>query len=127
VGEWGVRSCVFGVSLVTLLGLGSAGLLAHLSVVKTMPAAESRVAKPPERVQVWFDQAPSPRVSRLELKGPAGDVELGTLEVDPKDRSIAAAVARPLPPGQYEVSWRTAGDDGHVMRGTFTFSVAAPQ
>jgi methionine-rich copper-binding protein CopC len=118
---------VFAFIVVGFVGLFTATVLAHLSVVKTMPADESTVTEPPERVQVWFNQAPSPRVSRLELKGPAGEVELGTLDVDAKERSIAATVATPQPPGQYEVTWRAAGDDGHVMRGTFTFTVAPPQ
>ena len=28
-------------------------------------------------------------------------------------------------PGSYTVNWRTAGDDGHVVRGTFEFTVAS--
>lgn len=116
------KSFVLGVFVASLVAIFTVGLGAHLSVLKTMPADKATVFEPPERVQVWFNQAPPARVSRLELTGPAGDVELGTLEVDAKDRSIAAAVATPLPPGRYEVSWRAAGDDGHVMRGTFTFT-----
>jgi methionine-rich copper-binding protein CopC len=110
-----------------VLGLTTAftiGLAAHLTVVKTMPADESHVSVPPERVQVWFNQQPSPRISRLELLGPNGrDVELGKVEVHREDRSISAPVPAALPPGTYEAAWRAAGDDGHVMRGTFTFTV----
>jgi copper resistance protein C len=120
----GLRSLVFGVALAAGLGLGSAVLVAHLSVVKSMPADESHVPVPPERVQVWFNQQPSPRISRLELRGPhAQVVELGTLDVHAADRSISAAVPAPLAPGEYELTWRAAGDDGHVMRGTITFTV----
>jgi copper resistance protein C len=120
----GLRSLVFGLALVAGLGLGSAVLVAHLSVVKTMPADEAHVSPPPERVQVWFNQQPSPRISRLELRGPGGqEVELGKVEVYGADRSISAAVPAPLAPGEYEVTWRAAGDDGHVMRGAFTFTV----
>jgi methionine-rich copper-binding protein CopC len=97
---------------------------AHLSVVKTMPADQSNVPVSPARVQVWFNQQPSPRISRLSLRGPDGkDVELGKVEVHSEDRSISAAVAAALPPGTYEATWRAAGDDGHVMRGTFTFTI----
>ncbi|MBA3885728.1 MAG: copper resistance protein CopC [Acidobacteria bacterium] len=100
------------------------GLAAHLSVLKTMPADDSTVSPPPERVQVWFNQQPSPRISRLELRGSyAQDVELGKVEVHSEDRSISAPLPAALPPGKYEATWRTAGDDGHVMRGTFTFTV----
>jgi methionine-rich copper-binding protein CopC len=106
-----------------LLAAFTVGLSAHLAVAKTMPANESTVAETPARVRVWFTQQPSPRVSLLTMKGPGGDVPLGELEVNRQDRSIAAAVGHALAPGSYEVTWRTAGDDGHVMRGTFTFAV----
>jgi methionine-rich copper-binding protein CopC len=104
-----------------LLGLPRA-LLAHLAVVKTLPAKDTTVAHVP-RVQVWFSQPPSARVSRLELKGPSGPVDLGDLEVSQEDRSIATPVPGPVAAGTHEVTWRTAGTDGHVQRGTFTFVV----
>ncbi|HXE80197.1 MAG TPA: copper resistance CopC family protein [Vicinamibacterales bacterium] len=100
-----------------------AALLAHLAVVKSAPARGEKVAKPPERIQVWFNQPPSERVSHLELDGPAGKVALEKVEVDRTDKSISARVPASLEPGDYEVRWRTAGHDGHVIRGTFSFSV----
>ena len=118
-----VRQFAFTVFILAGAGLLTAGVSAHLTVTRTMPADESTVSAPPERVQVWFSQAASPRLSRLELRGPGGDVALGEIEVDSKERSISAALAAPLMPGRYEAAWRTAGDDGHVMRGTFTFTL----
>jgi copper resistance protein C len=115
---------VFGALVAGLVAVFTVGLAAHLSVVKTMPADESYVSEPPGRVQIWFNQQPSPRISRLELRGPnEQEVELGKVEVHSEDRSISAAVPAPLAPGKYAVTWRSAGDDGHVMRGTFTFTV----
>jgi methionine-rich copper-binding protein CopC len=32
-----------------------------------------------------------------------------------------------LADGQYVVSWQTAGDDGHVSKGDFSFSVKSAQ
>ena len=37
--------------------------------------------------------------------------------------SIAVAVTSPLPAGKYTVTWKTAGTDGHVIRGSFGFTV----
>lgn len=116
---------VLGLALLVLLAVLAAGLSAHLTVVKTMPADESTVSDRPARVQVWFTQQPSARVSRLDMKGPGGNVPLGELEIDRDDRSLSAIIETALAPGRYEVSWRTAGDDGHVMRGTFRFTVEA--
>ena len=103
----------------------SATVSAHLTVVKTLPAADSTISAPPYRVAVWFSQMPSSRLSRLELRGPNGDdvIELEKPTVSAEDHSVSARLPRTLTAGTYTVGWRTAGDDGHVMRGTFTFNV----
>jgi methionine-rich copper-binding protein CopC len=110
--------------LLLILLAGAVQLTAHLSVVKTSPAHDSAVEKAPAVVRVWFSQQPSARISRLELSGPRGAVPLGDLVTDEKERSIAAPIQGTLAPGRYEVTWRTAGDDGHVQRGTFSFTLA---
>jgi len=112
-----------GLALLALVAAFTVELFAHLAVARTMPAHESTVTDAPARVQIWFTQQPSPRVSLLEMKGPRGDVPLGEIEISREERAVAAAVNGALAPGRYVVSWRTAGDDGHVMRGTFTFSL----
>lgn len=119
-----IYSIAWGMAFMAVLGAFTATVKAHLSVVRTVPADASNVPVSPERMQVWFNQQPSPRISRLELRGPnEQEVEIGKLEVHTEDRSISAAVTAPLPPGKYAVTWRSAGDDGHVMRGTYTFFV----
>lgn len=118
-----VRRTRVGLPLVATLVLFAASAAAHISVVKTFPADKSTVDEAPELVKIWFSQPPNARLSRLDLRGPSGDVSLRDVEIDPKEHSISAAVAAALAPGRYEVSWRTAGDDGHVMRGTFVFIV----
>lgn len=114
---------VLGLALLALVGVLTVGLSAHLAVSKTLPADASTVSAAPARIQVWFTQQPSPRVSLLQMKGPGGDVPLGEISLSRQDRSIAAPVDGTLTPGTYEVTWRTAGDDGHVLRGSFTFSL----
>ena len=96
--------------------------LAHLAATKTMPDADAVVTESPQRIQVWFTQDPDPVVSQLALEGPAGEVELGDTTVA-DEKSLMAVVSGALAPGAYTVSWRTAGDDGHVRRGDFAFTV----
>lgn len=115
---------IAGTSLLVALGvLAASPLLAHLAVSKTAPANGATLEKAPGQVQVWFTQPPSERVSQLELHGPGGAISLGEVQVNRDERTISAAVPASLDPGGYEVRWRTAGNDGHVMRGTFSFSV----
>mgnify|MGYP003396268193 CR=1 FL=1 len=60
--------------IVLLFGGGS--LLAHTKLQKSEPAADSTVA-PPAHVQLWFNEAPDLKVSKIEITGPAGKLELG--------------------------------------------------
>lgn len=95
---------------------------AHMKLSKTLPAADSVVTAKPAKIQLWYTQAPDKAVSRLTLTGAAGEVALGPMEVG-ADKSLSAAVSGSMPDGAYKVAWQAAGDDGHVQKGEFTFSV----
>lgn len=97
---------------------------AHMAYSKSVPAKDATVTASPDHLQVWFTQDPEPAVSQLSLEGPSGEVTLGKTTVA-DEKSIVAEVATPLGPGSYTVSWRSAGDDGHVLRGDFSFTVRA--
>ena len=101
-----------------------AAVSAHMAYSKSSPAKDATVSKSPSQLQVWFTQDPEQAVSRLSLQGPTGEISLGKTIVD-KERSIVASVENPLSPGSYTVNWRSAGDDGHVLRGEFSFTVLA--
>ena len=97
---------------------------AHLAATKTVPAQGAVLVDSPTHLQVWFTQEPDASVSRLTLEGPDGAIEIGeTLVI--KEKSLWAAVSRPLSSGAYTLKWRTAGDDGHVRRGSVTFQLSA--
>jgi hypothetical protein len=104
------------------VSLASTVVLAHMKATKFEPAADSTVGAAPARVQVWFTQAPDPKVSKIELTGPTGAVKLGAMQVT-AEKSIVAAIEGSLGNGRYTASWQSAGDDGHVQKGTYSFSV----
>lgn len=103
----------------------SATVLAHMKLTKSMPAADSVGAKP-AKIQVWFTEVPDKAVSKMTLTGPSGDVKLGALAVA-QDKSMSAAVDGQMGDGAYKVSWQAAGDDGHMQKGEFAFSVRSTQ
>ena len=113
---------LFWSSVLVLLAVATA--FAHLAVTKTMPDADAVVTKSPQQIEVWFTQDPDPAISQLSLEGPSGTVELGDTKVS-DEKSLMAMVSGTLAFGSYTVSWRTAGDDGHVRRGDFVFNVRA--
>lgn len=110
-----------GVAVLVVVAATSVAL-AHMKVSKTLPAADSTVAMKPAKVQIWYTQAPDKAVSRLALTGPAGEVALGPMEVG-ADKSLSAVVQGTVADGAYKVTWQTAGDDGHVQKGEFAFTV----
>ncbi|MDP6609039.1 MAG: copper resistance protein CopC [Vicinamibacterales bacterium] len=111
---------IFGIVVTALLT--APALFAHLAVTKTMPEADASVA-PPSAVQVWFTQSPELSVSALSLKHDNMAVAIGDVTAG-EDNSLVAEVGDTLASGSYTVEWRTAGDDGHVLRGEFAFQVS---
>ena len=39
------------------------------------------------------------------------------------EKTIMAAITGTMVDGKYAVDWQTAGDDGHVQKGAFTFTL----
>lgn len=116
------RRSAFTLLLVAIVAVSAATLLAHMKATKMEPAADSTVTSSPARIQVWFTQAPDAKVSRLELAGPAGPVKLTGLQAT-GEKSLVATVDGALSNGRYTAHWQSAGDDGHVLKGQYGFTV----
>lgn len=95
-------------------------LEAHMKVEKTVPAAGAAVKALPT-VSVDFSEPPDLKISKMEIKGPSDKTKLTGMHV--MGKSLMAMVEGDKPDGSYTVSWQSAGDDGHVQKGDFTFSV----
>jgi copper resistance protein C len=111
----------FGWALVAAIAL-SASVFAHNKLEKSDPADGATVTTSPKWVQLLFSERPDLKVSKLEVTGPAGRVELGPAH-SMADKDLMAMIDRPLDNGKYTVSWQTAGKDGHVLKGSFSFTV----
>jgi methionine-rich copper-binding protein CopC len=100
----------------------------HLRLLRTAPAADSTVATPPAEIRLWFSVAPEMATTSVRVTGPNGRaVPLAPLRHDRgRDAPVVAPLRAPAAPGRYSVAWRTMSSDGHVVRGTFAFTVAAP-
>ncbi len=97
----------------------------HFALSKSMPEAESTVA-PPDELRLWFSQVPQENSVSVRLVDGSGElVHTGDPTPDASDgKVIAVSIDHALAPGSYTVAWRGIGDDGHVVRGDFPFSVA---
>jgi hypothetical protein len=106
-----------------LVGIALAAVLqAHMKVEKTEPANGATLSAPPPHVQLWLTQKPDMTVTKLELIGASGKVTLGPAHVM-SEKTVMAAVTGKMGDGKYTVNWQTAGDDGHVQKGTLAFTI----
>lgn len=96
----------------------------HLRLTKSAPSADAVIQQSPDVIQLWFSQNTELSVSNVGLEGPNGSVDLGDVQGTDDPTSFMATVPSSLGKGEYQVSWRTAGDDGHVLRGEYSFSVS---
>ncbi len=102
------------------------GAALHLRLERSEPMADSTVASAPTAIRLWFSQPPELNVTSVRLTGEDGRVAgLGALT---RARESTAPVVAPvqgmLAAGRYIVAWRTMSRDGHVVSGTFGFTVA---
>lgn len=124
-GGLGTRRPAVLAAALAFIGITVSGAAAlHLRMTDSLPKQDQTVTESPGEIRVWFNQKTSLAVSRLGLDGPGGKVEMGKVEPTDNPRSFKARVSDALSPGVYTVSWRTAGDDGHVIRGRYSFTMA---
>lgn len=115
-------------SFVTLVGAMltamtlAVAVQAHAKLLKTSPADKATVTKAPTSVQLWFNEAIDVKLSKIEVSGPDGKIALGTVHaMEPKQ--LMGPITGKMADGVYTVNWQTAGDDGHVQKGSFTFTL----
>jgi methionine-rich copper-binding protein CopC len=104
-------------------GLLPLAALAHAKLLSTAPAADEQLAAAPKQLTLRFNEAVQLGVLKLSADGKDIPIAL--------DRGAAAAaaatvsVALPaLVPATYRVQWSALTvDDGHVVKGTFSFVV----
>lgn len=110
-----------------LLGVAPAPARAHGSLKSATPAADSTLTVIPRELRLLFTEAPALAFSRLELLSASGaPVALSPVRTAADSRrALVADIRSTLTAGTYTVVWQIAGDDGHPVRGRYTFTVAA--
>ncbi|MBP2648283.1 MAG: hypothetical protein H6Q77_1907 [Gemmatimonadetes bacterium] len=96
----------------------------HNRLVRAEPGVDATVVKSPGQIRLWFTEPPELAVSSIKLADAAAKpIPTGNVKATDDKTSIAVAVMTPLPAGKYTVTWKTAGADGHVIKGSFGFTV----
>jgi copper resistance protein C len=105
------------------LPLGAAAAW-HLKLVRSEPAANSRVSGATAAIRLWFSQPTQLAVTKVSLvpvTGPA--IMLSGLTQANATAPVVAPVGAPLAPGVWRIRWRTVARDGHPIKGEIPFTV----
>jgi copper transport protein len=95
--------------------------LAHAHLVRSSPAENAVLDKPPATATLVFAEPVTMTAAKIELVGGAK-----TSLKPPASPTAEAALPLPkLAAGHYKLSWRALSDDGHIMSGEIHFTVGA--
>ena len=114
-----IATCVLGG--VVLLG-GTA--TAHANYVRSNPASDARLVKPPTEVRIEFSEPPDPKGSEIQVLDTNG-MRHDKRDVGPSGDPNGLRVSlEPIPDGGFTVAWTTTSAvDGHTTKGSFAFAI----
>ena len=100
----------------------------HANQARSEPSPDSVLETAPTRVAVWFTEPIEPGLSDIRVLDSQGSrVDDGESLVDLADGTAMSVGLQPLPDGTYTVAWKNVSTvDGHLVRGSFLFSVGEP-
>ena len=102
-----------------------AGARFHTRLTKSNPAVDTTLAASPKVIELWWNEKPEASLTTVTVQGAdSAQAQLGKIRVSDNLMGVATDVTKPLVPGKYVVKWKTAGKDGHAVRGSFNFSVS---
>lgn len=113
--------------LVGLTGVPAPAAGAHTALTATEPAADGVLTSSPSRVSATFNEPIQPMFAAMTVIGP--DQNLWSTGDTTVDGRVVGVELRPLgPAGSYTANYRVTSADGHVVSGSwsFTLSVAGP-
>src|SRR5437588_4430445 len=102
---------------------------AHAILLRSDPAKDAVLNAPPQQVRMWFTEDLNPAfTTAVVVNANNKQVDKHDAHVSPNDtKEMDVSLTPNLPPAVYIVIYRTdSADDGHILRGSFIFTVAEP-
>ena len=95
--------------------------------MRSEPGNGAVLTQSPGAIRLEFSERPELALATIRIASAADTITLAPLTTDSVNAHIIIApVAVQLAPGSHTVLWRVAARDGHPVRGTVSFVVAAP-
>jgi methionine-rich copper-binding protein CopC len=113
-------------SLGLVIGLAPTLAWGHAALVKSTPAPRATLIKSPDRVRLWFNEPLETKFARVSVwDGQGRQIDQEDARVGPDDPKALSVGIPALGPGAYTVRYRVLSVDGHVVEGSFRFTVRA--
>jgi copper transport protein len=114
-----IAACVLGGSV-----LVSGVAEGHANYVRSNPASDARLVKPPTEVRIEFSEPPDPKGSDIQVLDTSGKRH-DKGDVGPSGDPNGLRVSlEPIAEGGYTVAWTTTSAvDGHTTKGSFAFAI----
>jgi copper resistance protein C len=121
----GARSLALAASTGLASVLFAAQAVAHSFLVEATPSSKEHVASSPKTIKLRFGGGVEPPYSRISVENGDGKVlaegAVGKPEA-PRELTLDVPV---LPPGKYVVKFRVLSQDGHIVPGSYEFTIDA--
>lgn len=99
-------------------------VFAHADLVSSTPKNKAVLATPPTTISLTFSEGLDRARSSFKLVGGGDTLGTGKAAADADTTMTLAGLT--LAPGAYEIRWTAAATDGHIVRGTLSFTVREP-
>ena len=97
---------------------------AHANYVRSNPASDARLVRPPSEVRIEFSEPPDPRGSDIQVLDTTGKRHDKSDVAPSGDPNGLRVSLDPIADGGYTVAWTTTSAvDGHTTKGSFAFVV----
>jgi methionine-rich copper-binding protein CopC len=104
------------------LMLAASQAAAHAKLVSASPAPNATVAAP-RAISLKFSEKLEPKFSGFEIVTAAGAAVPVKTTIAKDGLVIDGALAAPLAPGAYKVTWHAVTADAHRMTGDYGFTI----
>ncbi|HEX2210912.1 MAG TPA: CopD family protein [Longimicrobium sp.] len=98
---------------------------AHTRVESTRPADRDTAHGAVHEVRLRFSRPVESALTTITLLRGTEQVATGATRVGNEGKEFVLTLAAPLAPGDYVARWKTVGGDGHVLEGSWRFTVSA--
>jgi len=107
-----------------LLGLATPAAMAHSELVSSSPSASTSIQELPQQIELEFNEELLNLGSgnSISIMSPSGE-DLGMGETSTDGSRITRLLNTTSELGSFEVKYRVASADGHVLQGSYSFNL----